>query len=162
LNVSFLAGIRNERDEMLRSHQRHDRQKQGDGECTQQDICLRECPAHTDRSGWPDHMDMVHELSPSQWSAPTSSARREPARDPAGCRLAALVVAERFTPLPERNVHVSCQSRRFFSKKTKNIVSPQETLFFVDATSFLATPEARGGWGESPRALERFAPVTVE
>jgi hypothetical protein len=61
----LLLGIRNERDEVLRSHQRHDRQKQGDGERTQQDICLRECPARTDRSGWPDHMDMVHELSPS-------------------------------------------------------------------------------------------------
>ena len=38
------------------------------------------------------------------------------------------------------DMHVSCQSRRFFSKKTKKRVSRPETLFFIDATSFLATP----------------------
>lgn len=143
---------------MARSHQRHDRQKQSDGKRTQQDICLRECPASTDRSGWPDHMDMIHGLSPSKWSAPPSSDRREPPHDPAGCRLAALVVVERFTPLPEKTMHVSCQSKRFVLKKTKNLVSRPETLFLLRAASFLATLEARGGGAIRSGGVERIAP----
>jgi len=88
-----------------------------------------------------------------------------PPHDPAGCRLAALVVVERFTPLPARAVHVSCQSRRFFSRKTKNLVSRPETLFFIDATG-LARPLRHGGggairsrrWSESPQRVGQIAP----
>ena len=145
----FLVGIRTE-NEVLRSHQRHDRQKQGDGERTQQDICLRECPARTDRSGWPDHMDMVHELSPSKWSAPTSNARREPPHDPAGCRLAALVVVERFTPLKEKIC--TCRANRGASsrKKRKTLFLGQKRCFSLMRPAF-SRPLRQGG-------VERIAP----
>jgi len=64
-----------------------------------------------------------------------------------------------------KDMHVSCQSRRFFSKKTKNLVSRPETLFFIDATSFLSTLEPRGGganrsrrWSDSPQGVGQIAP----
>ena len=64
-----------------------------------------------------------------------------------------------------RNMHVSCQFRRFFSKKTKNLVSRPETLFCVGATNFRTTLEARGGgairsrrWGDLPQGVGQIAP----
>ena len=57
------------------------------------------------------------------------------------------------------DVHVSCQSRRFFSRKTKNLFSRPETSFLLRAASVLATLEVRGGWSESPQWVERIAPV---
>jgi hypothetical protein len=54
-------------------------------------------------------------------------------------------------------------------KKKKNLVFRPETLFFVYATSFLTTPEARGGgairptpWSDSPQGVGQIAPVSVE
>jgi hypothetical protein len=71
----------------------------------------------------------------TDFKRPAGTSSR-PCRTPVGSlgRRGAIHATER------KDMHVSCQMRRFFSKKTKNIVSSQETLFFVDATSFLTTP----------------------
>ncbi len=64
-----------------------------------------------------------------------------------------------------KNMHVSCQLRRFFSKKNEKHVSRPETLFFVGATNFRTTLEARGGgairsrrWGDLPQGVGQIAP----
>ena len=95
-------------------------------------------------------MDMVHELSPSKWSAPTSNARLEPPHDPAGCRLAALVVVERFTPLEEGTCTCRANSGASSQKKRKTLFLAQKRCFaLVRPTS--ARLLRRGG-------VERFAP----
>lgn len=61
---------------MDQSDKRHDRQEQGDGQGAQQDVGLRESPA---RAAWPDraeHMDVVHERSPSKGRAWMTHAPR--------------------------------------------------------------------------------------
>jgi hypothetical protein len=100
-------------------------------------------------------MDMVHELSPSN-----------------GVHRLQTLGENLLTTLPDgslgrrgaihatsrNDMHVSCQSRRFFSRKTKNLVSRPETSFFIRAASFFATLEARGGgairsrrWSDLPQ-----------
>ena len=85
-----------------------------------------------------------------KWSAPTSNARREPPHDPAACRLAALVVVERFTPLKEKTC--TCRANHGASSQEK-----RKTLFLGQKRCFSSMrpassrPLRQGG-------VERIAP----
>ena len=105
--------------------------------------CVSAQHAPTDRDGpttwtWFTSCLLQMECTDFKRSARTSS---RPCRMPVGSlgRRGAIHATSR------NDMHVSCQSRRFFSRKTKNLVSRPETSFFIRAASLLATPEARGG-----------------